>query len=99
MNEALTLALVWAAGGMLGAVFFGGLWWTVRKGLFSRWAPLWFLGSLVLRTGIALAGFYAVSAGRWERMLACLLGFVTARFVVTRLTRATERPAALTQEA
>ena len=32
MNEALTLVLAWLAGGVLGAIFFGGLWWTVRKG-------------------------------------------------------------------
>ena len=31
MNEMLILALAWVAGGLLGAVFFGGLWWTVRK--------------------------------------------------------------------
>ncbi len=99
MNETLTLALAWLAGGGLGAVFFGGLWWTVRKGVSSKWAPLWFFGSLLLRTSITLAGFYLVSAGHWKRTLLCLLGFVMARLVVTCLTRATETPACLTPEA
>jgi hypothetical protein len=27
MNEILTLVLAWIAGGALGAIFFGGLWW------------------------------------------------------------------------
>ena len=85
LNETLTLA--WAAGAALGAIFFGGLWWTVRKGVSSKQPALWFLGSLLLRMSIALAGFYAVSGRHWERLLLCLLGFVMARLAVTWLTR------------
>ena len=91
------LALV--AGVLLGAIFFGGLWWTVRKGVSSKQPALWFLGSLLLRMSIALAGFYFVSRGHWERLLVCLLGFVMARLVVTRLTRPAETPTRLAQEA
>jgi F1F0 ATPase subunit 2 len=72
---------------LLGALFFGGLWWTVLKGLTSPRPALWFLGSMLLRTGITLSGFYLVSGGDWQRLLACLAGFVIARLVVTRLTR------------
>jgi F1F0 ATPase subunit 2 len=86
MNETLTLVLAVVAGGVLGAMFFGGLWWTVQKGISSKWSALWFFGSLLLRMSIALAGFYFVSGGHWERLLACLLGFVIGRFIVTRLT-------------
>ncbi|MEO8196558.1 MAG: ATP synthase subunit I [Thermoanaerobaculia bacterium] len=87
MNETLTLALAWAAGTVLGAIFFGGLWWTVREGVAHRQPALLFLGSLLLRMSIALAGFYFVSDGHWERLLGCLVGFLAARFVVTWLTR------------
>ena len=87
MNEALALALSWVAGGMLGAIFFGGLWWTVRKGVSAKHPALWFLVSLLVRMGVALVGFYFVSAGHWQRLLLCLLGFVTAHGVVTWLTR------------
>ena len=87
MNEFLSLALALAAGVLLGAIFFGGLWWTVRKGVSSKQPALWFFGSLLLRMSIALAGFYFVSGGHWERLLLCLLGFVMARLVVTWLTR------------
>jgi F1F0 ATPase subunit 2 len=86
MNECLTLTVALMAGLLLGAIFFGGLWWTVRKGVSSRCPALWFLGSLLARTGIILAGFYFVSDGHWERLLACLLGFVAARFIVMRFT-------------
>ena len=87
MNELLFLAPALAAGVLLGAIFFGGLWLTVRKGASSKQPALWFFGSLLLRMGIALAGFYFVSGGHWERLLLCLLGFVMARLVLTWLTR------------
>jgi len=88
MNDAFALILSGLAGGVIGAIFFGGLWWTVRKGVASPRPALWFFGSLLLRTAITLAGFYLVVAGgHWERLLLCLLGFVIARVVVTRLTR------------
>ena len=87
MDETLSLVLALVTGVLLGVMFFGGLWWTIRKGLSSERPALWFLGSLLLRTGIALAGFYFVTHGHWERLLMCLFGFVMARLVVTRLTR------------
>ncbi len=93
MNETFGLMLALVTGVLLGAIFFGGLWWTVQKGLSSKRPALWFLGSLLLRTGIALAGFYLVAAGHWERLLVCLLGFVIARMFVIRLTRTTAMPA------
>ena len=87
MNEPLTLILAGVAGLFLGAIFFGGLWWTVRKGVSSPRPALWFLGSLLLRMSVILAGFYFVGGGQWQRLLGCLIGFVVARFVVLRLTR------------
>lgn len=87
MNETLSMMLSLMAGGVLGVIFFGSLWWTVRKGVSSQRPALWFFGSLLLRTAITLAGFYFISGGHWERLLACLLGFVIARLVVTWLTR------------
>lgn len=87
MNETLILVLAGGVGLLLGAIFFGGLWWTVRKGVSSPRPALWFLGSTLLRTSIVLGGFYFVGRGHWERLVACLLGFVVARFLVMRLTR------------
>jgi F1F0 ATPase subunit 2 len=86
MSDAEVLVLAGVAGVLLGAVFFGGLWWTVRQGVTSQRAALWFLGSLLVRTGISVAGFYFVSGGRWDRLLACLLGFTIARFIATWLS-------------
>lgn len=88
MNEVPALAWSLAAGLALGAVFFGGLWWTVRKCLSSRWAALLFLCSLLVRTAVALAGFYFVSGADWRRILACLLGFFLSRLLVSRVAGA-----------
>jgi F1F0 ATPase subunit 2 len=92
MSEALPIALAVVAGTALGGMFYGGLWWTVRRGLLSRQPAAWFLTSLVARTAVALLGFYAVFRGDWRRLVACLAGFVLARILVTRLTRTPSEP-------
>ena len=97
----LTLVLAWAAGLVLGAMFFGGLWWTVRRASSSRRPALWFFGSLLLRMSIA-AGRLLLRLGRahWERLLLCLLGFVMARLRRDVADAAVgEKPRRPTQEA
>ena len=85
MNDFAIPTLALAAGILLGAMFFGGLWLSIRKGISARRPALWFFGSLVMRTGIVLTGFYLVSGGQWKRLFACLVGFILARLVMTRL--------------
>jgi F1F0 ATPase subunit 2 len=87
MNETLMMALAWGFGVVVGVIFFGGLWWTVRKSLNSKRPALWIFGSLLLRIAIVAAGFYLFAGRHWERLLLCLLGFIAARFGVIRLTR------------
>lgn len=86
-NEGLQVLLACLAGGVLGAIFFGGLWWTVRSFVSSGHGALYMLGSLLLRVGITVAGFYAVSGGQWQRLLACMTGFLMVRSLALRLTR------------
>jgi F1F0 ATPase subunit 2 len=92
MSEASSIALSVAWGAVLGAVFYGGLWWTVRRALVSRQPAVWFLLSLMARTAVALLGFYAVIRGDWRRLVGCLVGFVLARILVTWLTRTAPEP-------
>jgi F1F0 ATPase subunit 2 len=82
----LALMLAGLAGLALGAVFFGGLWWTLRKSLASEHPALWQLGSLLVRMSLVLVGLYLVSGGHWERLLAGLVGVIGARFLILRLT-------------
>jgi F1F0 ATPase subunit 2 len=87
MSEPVALFFALFAGVLLGTMFFGGLWWTIRKGFTSTRPAVWLLASLLVRMAAALAGFYFVSRGDWRRLLSCLLGFLIARVVVTRVAR------------
>lgn len=98
MIETLSLLLAVATGLGLGAIFFGGLWWSVQKGMTSKWSALWFCGSWLLRTSLVVAGFLLIAQGHWERLLACLVGFIVARRIVMRQIRAADKPAELPQE-
>jgi hypothetical protein len=57
MNLSMTLLLATAGGVLLGLFYFGGLRWTVRKGLASNSSALWFSLSFLLRSGACLGGF------------------------------------------
>jgi len=98
MNEILNQLLALLLGVSLGAMFFGGLWWTVQKIVTSRQPALWVFGSLLLRTGIALSGFYFISRGHWGRLPMCLFGFIIARMIVTHLARTPEKTVPVRQE-
>ncbi|MEP6763692.1 MAG: ATP synthase subunit I [Gemmatimonadaceae bacterium] len=87
MLDILSSTVAGVFGLLLGTLFFGGLWWTVQAGLSSKRPALWLLGSALLRTGIALAGFYAIGRDDWKRLLAALVGFTVARFIVLWRTR------------
>ncbi len=87
MNEPLMLMVAGLAGLFLGAIFFGGLWWTIRKGLASLHPARWFFGSLIVRLAVTLAGFYLIGKGDWHRLVGCLLGFIAARLLVSWFLR------------
>ncbi|MDY6941694.1 MAG: ATP synthase subunit I [Pseudomonadota bacterium] len=72
-------------GGMgLGLLYFGGLWWTVRR-LPTRAHPVaWLFGSFLLRTVAVLAGLYVLSAGEVLPLTVSLAGMVLLRLLLTR---------------
>lgn len=79
------------AGTVIGALFFGGLWLTVRRIPRSRHPALLVLASLLLRLALAGAGFYWVMDGSAVRLLSALAGFLAVRWVLTgRLARVAE---------
>lgn len=96
--SAASIAAALCAGLMLGAFFFGGLWWTVRKSLSARHPALLVLSSMLIRMGAVLAGLYFIGGSgpqwQWQRLLACLAGVLAARFIAMRLARATPGAAA-----
>ena len=90
MNEIVYMILAFIGGLLLGTIFFGGLWFTVRKLVISKIPALWFLGSFILRVSITFIGFYYISTGSWQRLLICVAGFIIARFAVIHFTKLSE---------
>jgi F1F0 ATPase subunit 2 len=87
MNEALYMIVAFIAGLLLGTLFFGGLWLTVKKMVNARMPALLILSSFVLRAGVTLAGFYYISLGNWQRLLICVFGFIAARYIFMYFTK------------
>jgi len=74
--------LSFLAGALLGAFFFGGLWWTVQKITGSGRPYLLSVISFFVRTAVVLAGFYFLLSIGWPHLLAALFGFLAARTVL-----------------
>jgi F1F0 ATPase subunit 2 len=85
--DILTWITVALSGVLLGIFFYGGLWWTTRKGLIAKHPAILFLVSMIVRTAVVLIGFYFLSAGQWQRILVCLAGFTLARLLMLRYTK------------
>jgi F1F0 ATPase subunit 2 len=85
------IILSFIAGIILGGLFFWGLWFTVKQVAGLKYAAAWVSFSSLLRTAIALMGFYFVANGSWQRLLICVLGFIGARFMTMWLTKSFDR--------
>ncbi|TLN14649.1 ATP synthase subunit I [bacterium] len=84
-SPAVSLVLAVAAGLVLGLFYFGGLWLTVRRLVLCKKPGLLMFSSFVVRTFFSLGGLYLVMAGDWQRLLACLAGFLLVRFLLVRV--------------
>ncbi len=81
MSElALHVIIALPAGIGLGLFYFGGLFWTLGQIVKVRRTKVLIFGSLLVRLGVTLFGFYWVSQGHWERFVICLVGLLGARF-------------------
>ncbi len=79
------LALSAAAGAVLGVVYFGGLWMTLRLLQQVRSPALLVFGSFLARSLVVVAGFLVVAGPHWQRLVAILVGFLVARLILTRV--------------
>lgn len=76
------LFLSFLGGGLLGLFFFGGLWWTVQKIAGSGGSYLLFVASFLVRTTVALGGFFLLLTLGWQYLLAAMVGFIIARTIL-----------------
>jgi F1F0 ATPase subunit 2 len=90
MSEIGIIILTVVVGILLGTFFFGGLWWTVKRGVIAKNPAVWFFGSFVIRLAVTMLVFYLIGHNHWERILICLTGFLIARYIVTRFTKTIE---------
>lgn len=81
------LAVGLPAGLVAGALFFGGLRWTVSQLATVRRPALLAAASFVLRTGVVVAILLVSTDGRLLRILAALGGFLIARTVLVSRVR------------
>jgi len=84
MPGPIGLALLLLAGFGLGLLFFGGLWLTVRALAKSRHPAVITLASFWGRTALVIAGLLLAMDGLWQRAVACMVGFIIARIVISR---------------
>ncbi len=82
MNDFIYLLVAIFVGLLAGLVFYGGLWWTVQKGLVSKRPGLLFLSSYLLRSAFVVVSFVLIMGGSLLRLLFCFISFVIARIIV-----------------
>ena len=87
MNNSIVLTMTLIAGFVTGVFFFGGLWFTVQKGMTARVPALWFIRSFMIRVAVTLVAFYYAGEGILLRLLFCLAGFLIARIVVIKFIK------------
>lgn len=85
MNE-ITITLVSIiCGVVLGLFFYGGLWFTIKKGLLRKGRlPLFFL-SFMIRMLIVITGFYMLALYDWRALIFSLGGFIFSRILFNRM--------------
>ncbi len=84
MSEVVLWSVTFVGGILLGLLFYGGLWWTVRLLPAVRRPALWMLSSFILRVMVTVGGFALLTAGDWRKVAFALFGFVVARVVIVR---------------
>ncbi|WP_066331768.1 ATP synthase subunit I [Flavobacterium crassostreae] len=91
MSDILHQILAFIEGTLLGIIFFGGLWFTVKKAVGAKTPAIWFFSSLFLRLAVVLIGFYLIVQGGLERIIMSLIGFIVARILVTYYTKSRDK--------
>ncbi len=83
LSMVMFLSMAFAAGLVLGALYFIALWQTVRRLTTTASPAHLILLSFILRMAVLLAGLYFVMGGHWERLAAAMVGFVLMRKILT----------------
>ena len=98
MDHPAALVLFAMLGVALGGLFFGGLWWTVRRLPRSRSPWLLYFVSMLVRLAVLLGVLLLImrSAGDWKPLAACLAGFFVTRLALLQWARPGREPGTVT---
>ena|SRR3990167_3756955 len=83
----IEIALSFASGLLVGAAYFAGLWFTVRRLTGAGLAPVWLFASAIVRLALLIAALFWIVDDSWERLLAALAGIIAARWIAMRSVR------------
>jgi F1F0 ATPase subunit 2 len=83
-NEVIYLGLALLGGMALGAFYFGGLWYTIRQIPTSTRPGMLLIASMVVRMAVILGAFILIMDGSWQRLLACVVGFILMRQIMIK---------------
>jgi F1F0 ATPase subunit 2 len=85
--QAIDLLAFAVIGAVIGALYFGRLWLTIRRLPRLNHPMLWLLAGTFARLALVLAAFLLLSQGEWARLVAGLLGLVAAWIWLRRKAR------------
>lgn len=93
MNITITVKLIisLSAGGLLGWIYFWGLWKTVRLMVSRKHAGWIAAASFGVRAGFVITGFYLLLMLDWQYLAVAMVGFLAARVIVIRRYGLAER--------
>jgi F1F0 ATPase subunit 2 len=78
------LFLSFLAGILLGSLYFGGLWYTVRRLPTASRPAMLIIGSFLLRLAPFLAAIYLLAAAHWSNLLSAMAGVLLTRTLLIR---------------
>jgi F1F0 ATPase subunit 2 len=84
MFPTVHLLLVFTMGMALGAAYFGGLWYTLKRLPDARRPFQGLFCSFLARATVAMTGFGLAMNGGWDHLIAALGGFIVAREIFVR---------------
>lgn len=83
--EFVILAASCLAGMVLGGIYFGGLWWTVRRVPQSGRPGRLLLASWMIRMTVLCGGLFLVMQNDWKRLASAFLGVLIVRGIAVRV--------------
>lgn len=79
----MSLIVATAAGIIIGILFYGGLWLTVRALITARRPAMLAVASFWIRTAMVLGSVVLIARGRWQSAVAVLAGIALSRTAVS----------------